>query len=78
MTLRMPSAVVLALATLLIAGTTAPLADADLPMHLAVGRWILSHGTFPHIEPFAWTRPGAAYFAYSWLPSIAFYALISH
>lgn len=78
MTLRMPStSVMLALAALLIAGTAAPLADADLPMHLAVGRWILSHGAFPHIEPFAWTRQGAPYFAYSWLPSIAFYALIS-
>jgi len=79
MTLRMPSAsVLLALAALAIAGTAAPLADADLPMHLAVGRWILGHGTVPHIEPFAWTRPGAPYFAYSWLPSIVFYALISH
>jgi hypothetical protein len=79
MKLRMPPAsILLALVALAIAGTAAPLADADLPMHLAVGRWILSHGAFPHIEPFAWTRPGAPYFAYSWLPSIVFYGLISH
>ncbi|MGE5727910.1 MAG: hypothetical protein ACM34L_04850 [Gemmatimonas sp.] len=79
MKLRMPStSVALALAALVIAGAAAPLADADLPMHLAVGRWILSHGAVPHSEPFAWTRPGAPYFAYSWLPSIVFYALISH
>ena len=79
MKFRMPSAsIVLALVALLIAGAAAPLADADLPMHLAVGRWILNHRTFPHIEPFAWTRPGAPYFAYSWLPSIVYYALISH
>lgn len=70
--------VLLALVALVIAGAAAPLADADLPMHLAVGRWIVVHGTVPHIEPFAWTRPGAPYFAYSWLPSIVFYALISH
>jgi hypothetical protein len=51
----------------------APLADPDLPMHLAMGEWIAHHATVPYVEPFAWTRPGAPYYAYSWLAQITFY-----
>jgi len=54
----------------------APLADPDLPMHLAVGRWIVQHRAVPTIEPFAWTRPGAPYFAYSWLMQTVMYLLM--
>jgi hypothetical protein len=54
----------------------APLADPDLPMHLAVGRWIFEHGEVPTTEPFAWTRPGAPYFAYSWLVQTVMYLLM--
>lgn len=67
-----------ALALLFVAGAAAPLADADLPMHLAVGEWIVRHGAVPRVEPFAWTRAGAPYFAYSWLAEITFYALLAH
>jgi hypothetical protein len=56
-------------------GASRPLADPDLPMHLAVGEWISRHGAVPLTEPFAWTRPGAPYFAYSWLPQTAFYLI---
>ncbi|QJR37763.1 hypothetical protein [Gemmatimonas groenlandica] len=49
-----------------------PLDDADLPMHLATGAWILDHGRLPLTEPFAWTRMGAPFFAYSWLPEVAY------
>jgi hypothetical protein len=63
---------------LFIAGTLAPLADADLPMHLAIGEWIVRHGAVPHAEPFAWTRIGAPYFAYSWLAEVTFYELLEH
>jgi hypothetical protein len=65
-----------ALLTILIAGALAPLADPDLPMHLAVGRWIVQHHRVPTTEPFAWTRPGAPYFAYSWLMQSALYLLM--
>ena len=65
-----------ALLTILAAGVMAPLADADLPMHLAVGRWIVEHRTVPTVEPFAWTRPGAPYYAYSWLPQTVMYLLM--
>ncbi|HSJ64282.1 MAG TPA: hypothetical protein VK922_10365 [Gemmatimonadaceae bacterium] len=52
----------------------APLADPDLPMHLAIGEWIVRHGTVPTVEPFAWTRAGEPYYAYSWLPEVGFFA----
>lgn len=49
-----------------------PLDDADLPMHLRTGAWILDHGRLPLTEPFAWTRMGAPFYAYSWLPEVAY------
>lgn len=65
-----------ALFATLVAGAMAPLADPDLPMHLAVGRWIVEHRAVPTTEPFAWTRPGAPYFAYSWLVQATMYLLM--
>jgi hypothetical protein len=54
----------------------APLSDPDLPSHLSMGEWILAHRAVPFVEPFAWTRPGAPYFAYSWMPQVAMFALL--
>jgi hypothetical protein len=63
-----------ALALLLAAGSfMAPLGDPDLPMHLALGEWIVRHGEVPFVEPFAWTRSGEPFYAYSWLPQAVFY-----
>jgi hypothetical protein len=59
-------------------GASAPLADMDLPMHLATGAWIVQHHAVPFVEPFAWTRQGAPYYAYSWLPELAYYLLYVH
>lgn len=56
-------------------GFAAPLADPDLPMHLATGAWIVRHRAVPWVEPFAWTRWGAPYYAYSWLPELAYQLL---
>ncbi|HEU4565486.1 MAG TPA: hypothetical protein VFS05_12575 [Gemmatimonadaceae bacterium] len=58
------------------AASLAPLADPDLPNHLAMGEWIARHRAVPTVEPFAWTRPGAPYFAYSWLAQTAMYGLL--
>ncbi len=58
------------------AGWLAPLADADLPMHLRVGEWIVAHGAVPFQEPFAWTREGDRYYAYSWLAQVTYYRLL--
>src|SRR5262245_12116688 len=52
-------------ACVFVGGATLPLADPDLPMHLATGEWILQHGRLPVVEPFAWSRAGAPYYAYS-------------
>jgi hypothetical protein len=57
-------------------GAVRPLSDPDLPMHLSVGEWIVRHGRVPFIEPFAWTRRGAPYYAYSWLPQTTFYLVL--
>jgi hypothetical protein len=54
----------------------APLADPDLPMHLAVGEWIFVHHWVPIEEPFAWTRAGQPYYAYSWLAQLGFFAVM--
>jgi hypothetical protein len=54
----------------------APLSDPDLPIHLAVGQWIVEHRAVPFEEPFAWTRAGDPYYAYSWLWQTAFYLAI--
>ncbi|HEY9429677.1 MAG TPA: hypothetical protein VIR34_21120 [Gemmatimonadaceae bacterium] len=60
----------------LLLGATQPLSDADLPMHLATGEWIIQHGAVPFTEPFAWTRMGAPYFAYSWAPEVSYYLIM--
>jgi hypothetical protein len=54
-----------------------PLDDIDLPMHLAIGGWIAQHHAVPFTEPFAWTRMGAPYFAYSWLMQLGSYGLLA-
>src|SRR5579872_3455056 len=59
-------------------GFAAPLVDPDLPMHLATGAWIVQHRAVPWIEPFAWTRWGAPYYAYSWLPEILYQLLYAN
>jgi hypothetical protein len=42
-------------------------------MHLATGEWIVNHRSVPFVEPFAWTRSGAPYYAYSWLVEVLYY-----
>lgn len=53
-----------------------PLHEMDLAQHLAMGEWIVQHGRVPFTEPFAWTRAGQPYFAYSWLPQLLFFTLL--
>jgi hypothetical protein len=63
------------LALVALAGVAAPLADPDLPIHLATGEWITRHGALPFVEPFAWTRAGEPFYAYSWAIELAYFAL---
>ena len=54
-------------------GAIRPLGDPDLPMHLTIGEWIARHRAVPFAEPFSWTAIGQPYFAYSWLPQLAYF-----
>ena len=58
-------------------GAMQPLGDPDLPMHLATGEWIVRHGAVPFVEPFAWTRAGAPYYAYSWALEVVYYLILN-
>lgn len=60
------------------AGSTLALADPDLPIHIATGEWIVRHHAFPLVEPWAWTRAGAPFQAYSWLPETIYYLTLAH
>jgi hypothetical protein len=60
------------------AGALAPLADPDLPIHLAAGEWIAHHHAVPFVEVWAWTRPGAPYWTYSWAIETAYYLILVH
>src|SRR5690349_1851127 len=62
---------------LFIGGATTPLSDADLPMHLALGQWIAQHRAVPFVEPFAWTRAGEPFYAYSWAAELLYYNVLS-
>ncbi|MEO8561446.1 MAG: hypothetical protein ABI601_05190 [bacterium] len=57
-------------------GAIRPLSDPDLPMHLSVGEWIVRHRAVPYVEPFAWTRAGAPYYDFAWLPQSVFYLVL--
>jgi hypothetical protein len=56
-------------------GAVTTLNDPDLPLHLLTGEWIVHHHAVPFVEPFAWTRVGAPYFAYSWLSELLYFGL---
>jgi hypothetical protein len=61
---------------LFITGLSLPFADPDLSIHLATGEWIVKHHAVPFVEPFAWTRPGAPFQAYSWAIEALYYIAI--
>jgi hypothetical protein len=43
------------------------LADIDVGLHLAGGRYLFEHGAVPRMDPFTWTVGDHAYVAYHWL-----------
>jgi hypothetical protein len=72
-----PGLLALFVVCLFVGGATVPRSDADLPMHLALGEWIVGHHAVPFVEPFAWTRAGQPFFAYSWAMEVTYYWLLS-
>jgi hypothetical protein len=61
---------------LFVAGASLPLADPDLPIHVATGEWIVAHRAVPFVEPFAWTRAGEPFQAYSWAIEALYYVIL--
>jgi hypothetical protein len=51
------------------------LANNDLPMHLAIGDWILAHGSLPSHDPFSFTAGHPPWVPHEWLAEIAFAAV---
>jgi hypothetical protein len=43
------------------------LLDADTTLHIRIGQYILSTGTVPHQDLFAFSKPGQPWYAFEWL-----------
>ena len=50
--------------------------DPDSYWHLAVGRWIVEHGTVPTVDPLSHTMRGAHSIAFESLSQLAYTALM--
>ncbi len=46
------------------------LADPDSHWHIAVGNWMLAHGTVPTVDPFSFTFGGQPWIAKEWLSQL--------
>ena len=46
--------------------------DPDTYSHLALGRWILEHGTVPAVDPFSANFRGTHWLAFEWLSEVVF------
>ncbi|MDE0961095.1 MAG: hypothetical protein OSB09_09970 [Planctomycetota bacterium] len=49
-----------------------PLANNDLPMHLAIGDWIIEQGEIPRTDPFSANGQGGRWIAHEWLAALIF------
>ena len=47
-----------------------PLANNDLPLHLAIGDWIIEHGEVPTTAPFSANGHGGTWLAHEWLAAL--------
>ena len=46
------------------------LGDPDIYWHVTVGRWIVEHAAFPHVDPFSATFAGTPWIAKEWLSQL--------
>jgi hypothetical protein len=46
--------------------------DPDSYSHIAVGRWILAHGTLPTSDPFSFSMRGEPWIAFEWLSEVVY------
>jgi hypothetical protein len=49
--------------------------DPDSFSHVAVGRWIIAHGTVPVSDPFSFSMHGAHWIAFEWLSEVIYAAV---
>ncbi len=52
-------------------------ADTDTWWHLRTGQWIVAHGAVPAVDPFSYTRVGAAWQVPGWLAQVPMYWLFA-
>ncbi len=57
---------------LLVALGSRLLNDPDTFSHVAVGRWIIAHGTVPTSDPFSFSMHGAHWIAFEWLSEVIY------
>ncbi len=53
------------------------LCNTDTWWHLASGRWIITHGTIPHLDVLSWTVPDHAWTNVQWLFDVLIYGIYS-
>src|SRR5262245_41404921 len=68
----MPWLVAVGVYALLTAVGSKLLSDPDTYSHIALGRWILEHGTVPTTDPFSATLRGTHWVAFEWLSQVVF------
>ena len=54
---------------------TGLLQDAGAGVHIRTGEWILSHHSVPRTDPFSFSKPGEAWYAWEWLSDVLFTGL---
>jgi hypothetical protein len=70
--LSLPLCVAAAVYALLLVLGARLLNDPDVYWHIAVGRWIIEHRAFPHVDPFSATMAGAPWIAKEWLSQLLY------
>ncbi|TQF33486.1 hypothetical protein [Bradyrhizobium sp. UNPA324] len=70
----LPWAVGLVVYALLLVAGPRLLGDPDSYSHIALGRWIIAHGTLPASDPFSFSKHGAPWITFEWLSEVIYAA----
>jgi len=57
---------------LLLVNGNALLRDSDTYWHIAVGKWIFEHNTFPRVDTYSFTKAGEPWISTSWLAQVLY------
>ena len=66
----LPLGIGLATYATVLARGSALLSDPDVYLHIAVGRWIIAHGSVPHEDVFSHSMRGAPWVPHEWLSEV--------